>query len=379
MTGTTRTREGPAVPDGVLTRCLFCHGRLPANGRLVQLPLGTRIAYDPLAGRLWVVCGSCGRWNLCPIEAREAALYELERLVHDRGRPLAHTAHVSLFEADGLMVVRVGAAELVERAWWRYGRELRRRHLAVSSTRSAVAAYTLGAMASLGRMLGLTDPELSIDWEDTPVEDVLRWRRFGWAAWHGRETCPFCHSTLRALRYDLGWWVYPLRGPDGRLSVGVPCQRCDPWTPDKVYELHGDAAENVLRRLLAYQNIGGASERRIADAAREIERAGSVGAFTSGLTDRRTSLWKLGPVGTIGLEIALNEAAERRLLEMELRSVEFLWKREEELARIIDEELTPRGLFEAHVGRLPVRLSRRSARTGGAPARDGPAAPGACP
>jgi hypothetical protein len=144
------------------------------------------------------------------------------------------------------------------------------------------------------------------------------------------------------------------------LSVGVPCQRCDPWTPDKVYELHGDAAENVLRRLLAYQNIGGASERRIADAAGQIERAGSVGAFTEVVTGRRTSLWKLGPVGAIGLEIALNESVERRMLEMELRSIEFLWRREEELARIIDEELTPRGLLEAHLRRLPVRLRGRS-------------------
>lgn len=138
----------------------------------------------------------------------------------------------------------------------------------------------------------------------------------------------------------------------------------DPWTPEKVYELHGDVAENVLRRLLAYQNIAGASEGRITDAAREIERAGSAGAFTEALTDRRASLWKLGPVGTIGLEIALNESAERRMLEMELRAVAFLWKREEELARIIDEELTPRRLLEAHLRRLPVRLTRRAPPTG---------------
>lgn len=356
---TTTTDEGITANDTVLTRCLFCHVSLPRNRRLAHLPLGWRFAYDPVAGRLWVVCASCGRWNLWPIEARDAALYDLERLVHDRGRPLAKTANVALFEADGLTIVRVGAARLVERAWWRYGRELRKRRAAMASPRATVSAYALGGLSYVGSLLGLSDPDFSIDWEDTPVEDVVRWRRFGWAAWHGRETCPYCHSTLRALRYDLGWWVYPLRGPDGRLSVGVPCQRCDPWTPEKVYELHGDVAENVLRRLLAYQNIAGASEGRITEAAREIERAGSAGAFTEALTDRRASLWKLGPVGTIGLEIALNESAERRMLEMELRAVAFLWKREEELARIIDEELTPRRLLEAHLRRLPVRLTRR--------------------
>ena len=350
-------REGSV---GGLRRCIFCQVHLPANQRLQHVRRGRQIAYDPVAGRLWVICGACHRWNLYPLEERDAALYELEKLARDRGTPLARTANITLFQADGLAIVRVGAAVLMARAWWRYARELRRRKAALESPRSTIAAYTLGALAYLGGIVGLTDPDFAIDWEDAPVADVLRWRRFGWAAWHGRETCPFCHSTLRALRYDLGWWVYPLPGPDGRLSVGVPCQRCDPWTPDKVYQLHGDAAENVLRRLLAYQNIGGASERRIADAAGAIEQAGSVGAFTERVTGTPTSLWKLGPVGAIGLEIALNESVERRMLEMELRALEFLWKREEELARIMDEELTPGSLVAAHRRRLPVRLLGRS-------------------
>jgi hypothetical protein len=126
--------------------------------------------------------------------------------------------------------------------------------------------------------------------------------------------------------------VSPLRGPDGRLGVGVPCQRCDPWTPDKVYELHGDVAENVLRRLLVYQNIGGASERRIIDAATAIEQAGSAGEFSRSVTGNHESLWKMGATGTIGLEIALNESVEKRMLDLEVRALEFLWKREEERA-----------------------------------------------
>jgi hypothetical protein len=143
--------------------------------------------------------------------------------------------------------------------------------------------------------------------------------------------------------------------------VGIPCQRCDPWTPDKVYELHGDVAENTLRRLLAYQNIGGASERKITDAARAIEYAGSAGAFAQDVTHRRESLWKMGQTGTIGLEIALNETVERRMLDLEIQAIEFMWKREEEIARIIDRELTPRRLLEAHVRRMPVRLQPRFA------------------
>lgn len=346
----------------MFTRCLFCHKPFPENGQLAHMPRGRRIAFDPVRGRLWTVCGGCHRWNLAPIEDRDAALYELERLVRDHARPLTHTANITLLVAGPITLIRVGDAGLAEQAWWRYGRELRKRRASFESRRSKVTAYTFGALQYVGEMIGLADEDLSIDWEDTPVADVLRWRRFGWAAWHGRETCPHCHSTLRALRYDLGWWVYPLRGADGRLGVGIPCQRCDPWTPDKVYEIHGDVAENVLRRLLAYQNIGGASERRITDAAKAIEAAGSAGEFALDATDRRRSLWKMGQVGTIGLEIALNESVEKRMLDLEVRALEFLWRQEEELARIIDNELTPARLLEAHLRRLPIKVRPRIGR-----------------
>jgi hypothetical protein len=346
----------------MFTRCLFCHKPFPENRQLAYMPRGRKIAFDPVKGRLWAVCESCHRWNLAPIEEREGALYELERITRDHARLIGQTANVTLLQAGPMTLVRVGDAGLVEQAWWRYGRELRKRKASYESRRSKVTAYTFGAMQYLSDMIGFSDGDVAIDWEDTPVADVLRWRKFGWAAWHGRETCPHCKSTLRALRYDLGWWVYPIEGPDGRLGVGVPCQRCDPWTPDKIYELHGDVAENALRRLLAYQNIGGASERRITDAARAIEDAGSAGEFALGVSSDRRSLWKMGATGTIGLEIALNESVEKRMLDLEVRALEFMWKREEDIASIIDRELTPRRLLDAHLRHLPIKLRPRMAR-----------------
>ena len=66
--------------------------------------------------------------------------------------------------------------------------------------------------------------------------------------------------------------------------------------------------------------------------------------------------------GTIGLEIALNESVEKRLLDLEASALEFLWKREDELARIIGQELTPRRLLEAHLRHLPIKLRPRVAR-----------------
>jgi hypothetical protein len=199
--------------------------------------------------------------------------------------------------------------------------------------------------------MGLSDGEVTIDWKDQPRLDILRWRRFGWAAWHGRETCAYCRSTLRALRYDLSWWVYPLEGPQGALELGVPCPRCDPWTPDNVYVIRGPQAEGALRRCLAYQNISGAPEARILEAAGAIEASGSTVDFTKQLARGRESLWRMRGTRALALEIALSDSLERRLLDREIRSLDFMWQKEEELAAITDEELTPLPIRRGLIGR----------------------------
>jgi hypothetical protein len=325
-------------------RCLFCRKPFPANGELRHFPHATRIAYDPERGRLWGVCGSCWRWTLWAIEERGAALDELEQAARDRGKLVARTANVSLLQLGGTLLIRVGDARLVEQAWWRYGGELSRRRASVESRSARLATYAWGALAYVGDLAGLYEGEVPIDWKDQPRIDIVRWRRFGWAAWHGRETCRYCNSTLRALRYDLSWWVYPREGGDGDeggLELGVPCPRCDPWTPDHVYLLRGTQAEMVLRRCLAYQNVSGAPESRIRDAASAIEASGSAGAFARGAAQRGESLWKMRGTRALALEIALSESAERRRLDPEARAMDFMWRQEEEMAAIIDGELTP--------------------------------------
>lgn len=324
-----------------MRRCLCCGSAFPANDAFQALPLGRTIAFDPARGRLWVICRRCHAWNLHPLEDRLPALEELERAARDRGEPLGGTDHVTLLRLGRVLLVRVGPAGLRERAWWRHGRELRVRRDAYASASARVTAATFGALRRVGGLLGLGDPDAPIRWDDNPRADILRWRRFGWAAWRGRERCPFCRSTLRALTYDVSWWVYPLMDEEGRTEVGVPCPRCDPWTPEKLYRIRGPEAETVLRRVLAYQNVAGAPDGVIRTAATAIEVAGSPGEFALEAARAHRSLWKLGTVGSVALEIALAESWEDRLLDLDARAVEFLWRREEELARIMDEELTP--------------------------------------
>ena len=139
------------------------------------------------------------------MERRWEALHELERMVRDRSHLVAETDNIALLSVGDLFLIRVGKAGLAEGAWWRYGRELHRRRSRFHGTRSRLTAYTFGAVAYLSDVVGLGDDDLSIGWDDTPAADVLRWRRFGRAAWHGSVDCPYCNSSLKALRYDLSW------------------------------------------------------------------------------------------------------------------------------------------------------------------------------
>ncbi len=83
---------------------------------------------------------------------------------------------------------------------------------------------------------------------------------------------------------------------------------------------------------------------------------GSAEAFEAQVTKQRRSLWGMGKTHSIALEIALNESVERRIMGLELQAIEFTWKHEEELARIIDEQLTPDDVRERHLRRLPVTV-----------------------
>jgi hypothetical protein len=341
----------------LFTRCLFCLRAFPSNRMFGHVPPGRRLAYDPGRGRLWSVCGNCGRWSLVPVEERADAIWHLERLVRDGASAVAHTAEISLHRTQELAIVRVGRATEAEQAWWRYGRTLRRRQREFARFGSRVSAVAYGAVAYVGEAAGFLD--LDITWDRTALADIQRWRHFGWAAWHGRVRCPQCNSVLRALRYDLSWWLYPRYGADGELIVGVPCSRCDPWSPRDVFDITGPHAVQLLRRVLAYQHITGASERQVTDATRLIDEAGSAEAFVRRCATGASSIWRLGAVRALALEIALGESDERRQLDTELTALERRWREEEALARIIDEELTRASELRRHMRRLGVLRQRR--------------------
>src|ERR1043165_4386793 len=140
--------------------CIFCHGALGTNEAVEHFPVGRRLAFDAARGRLWVVCKSCERWNLSPLEERWEAIDECERLFSDARLRLS-TEHIGLAALrEGLTLVRIGAPKRPEFAAWRYGDQFgrRRRRYIVGGGALGVAA---GAMLS-APFIGLMIPAVGI-------------------------------------------------------------------------------------------------------------------------------------------------------------------------------------------------------------------------
>ena len=329
-------------------RCLVCAASFEANEQLEHLPQGNRLAFDPQRGRLWVVCKACRRWSLTPIEERWEALEELEKLTRDKARLLSQTDNIALLRAGPLEIVRVGRAQLTEEAWWRYGRELASRRqnwnkLGVAGT-VAAGAVLLGGWATGG--MTLFGAWLVMGHGSETVRDGARWLRFGSSAWHGDEACAGCGYRFRTLPYReraaLG--LMPT-GEPGKVELAARCPRCGSYR-DGGLHLRGEQADRTLRRVLAYHHFAGASERRVVSAARLIQEAGSPQDLARIVVKDGRRLGDLQRTGGIALEIAVNEASEQHLLELELAELEAHWRREEELASIVDGELTPLPMLE---------------------------------
>ena len=325
------------------TRCIVCATPFEPNEELGHLPNGRRLAFDPARGRLWLVCRACRRWSLTPIEDRWEALEELDKLTTDKAHLLSQTDNIALLRHGPLEIVRVGRAQLSEEAWWRYGRELASRRkkwqkLGFAGTLAAGAvlagSWATGGMTFFGAWLIMGHGSET-------VRDGARWLRFGSTAWQGEQRCAKCGAPQRSLpfreRAALG--LFPGSEP-GDIELVARCHRCGTYR-DGGLRLRGQEAERTLRRVLAYHHFAGASERRVLSASRLIQEAGSPRDLARIVVKDGRRFGDLQRTGGIALEIATNEANEQHLLELELAELEAHWKREEELASIIDGELTP--------------------------------------
>ena len=321
----------------MMRTCLYCGRSVSKHAGDDDFP-AARLAFDPLRQRVWTVCWACRGWNLWYPDERGTALDWLERAAR-RARLLWQTDNVALLELGGRELIRIGKSDLKEEAWWRYGRALRRRHAGYKSRLSMVGVASYAAISYMGTGLGLTGITGDFRNEEDVYAGVMRWRQFGETAWSGRAACPYCNSVLLKLYFFKTRSLLLLPGESDDLTAGLPCSRCDPWTYEKVHRFEGGAGEDVLRRVLAYQNISGASFADLGAAVRTIKAAGSAERLVQALAADRASLASLDRTRALALEISLNHEVERRMLAREALGLDTAWRHAEELASIMDNEL----------------------------------------
>ena len=88
-------------------RCATCGRPFPANGELVSLPHGKRLAFDPELGRVWRICTKCGEWSAVDdaVVVSAAAADLGIRLLN--ATPSDQAAGAALFKTGPLEVLRV--------------------------------------------------------------------------------------------------------------------------------------------------------------------------------------------------------------------------------------------------------------------------------
>lgn len=336
-------RGGGIDSRSMYTHCFVCHAPFPTGTLVEHFPVGRRIAYDPERGRLWAICEACGGWTLAPFAERWEALEELERIVTAyggrRARLAGKTDNIALFKVGPVDIVRVGRTDLVEEAAWRYGRPAERRPASGEANPFAPRPLRLGE-----RLLGMAYLMRSrIDGKHGTSQrgTMRRWIRFGDVAWRGERECKACGFVIRELSYFQCRALILREGEAGGLTPSLvrACPQCHDEM-DGGLHLDGTSAEFVLRRVLAYQHDRGTPPGHLRAAAHLIELGGGPSGLSSILARYSRYLGDLPITSAVALRVLANDAYEQRLLGLEAAAVERQWQREEELASIIDGDLT---------------------------------------
>ncbi|MGQ0712545.1 MAG: hypothetical protein ACT4PJ_02305 [Gemmatimonadaceae bacterium] len=320
--------------------CLFCHASLGANEAIEHFPVGRRLAFDPAKGRLWVVCRTCERWNLSPLEERWEAIEESERRFQTT-RMRVSTDNIGLAKLrEGLELVRVGPALRPEFAAWRYGDQFGRRRRRVM-LQAGLGLGALGAMVAGGVAAGAGIGGFGWMIIQSARHIVHGNPRavVGHVPWHDGGTIAVRRSHLKHTRWRI-------EGDNEEPSLAIAFKR-------GLVTLTGEDARRQAGILIVHANRRGGTRKQVQHAVDRIQEMGSAEAVVSAMATRREPppVWKksaddVEPFGIsaerrLAFEMALHEEQERRALQGELKALEHAWHAAEEIAKISDNLLVP--------------------------------------
>jgi len=318
---------------------MFCNRPLGNNAVIETFPVGRRLAFDAVRGRLWVVCRKCERWNLTPIEERWEAVEACEKIFRET-RVRVSTDNVGLAKhREGLELVRIGEPMRPEFAAWRYGDQFGRRRKRQLFVGAATAAV-IGGVVIGGIATGLFSAVVL----SQSGSFVNAWR-------NGRTLVKYRKDdggVLKLKRMDLLGTRVRASDDEVGFKVEVRKGKRKEW-------FQGAEARRVAGAIIPKMNATGGKLDTVQCAVDQIESSGHPQEFLDDLTasdrfrDRKGIpgyINKMPKPTKLALEMALHEEQERRALEGELWMLEQAWRQAEEIAEISDNLLLPQGAKE---------------------------------
>ena len=347
--------------------CIHCQRDLGRNALIEHLPIGRRIAFDAAAGRLWVICAACARWNLVPFVLRWEAIEAGEKLYRDATSRMS-TGEIGLAKTrEGTDLVRIGTPLRPEMAAWRYGASFLSRRWTYAKTMGPVmllmaAAQGVGIFRDtlgLAMIPGIFLPYLA---------GYLHHRYVGGRTY---ARIPVASDVAYLTRY-LVKQVVVNPATDGAVELWMPIMQgrvedvslvrgamngvtllarslrdrnaipmANALLPKHFTRVGQHEHSRVLRQVLPLLHESGARSAVVREA---------VGHLDAGHTDVRSllyagrSTWNIEPTALeniyrprrLALEMLVHEDSERRWLAGELLELEAEWRRANDMASIAD-------------------------------------------
>jgi hypothetical protein len=377
----------------MLASCIHCQSDLGRNELIETLPIGRKIAFDEATGRLWVICGSCARWNLVPFESRYEAIEASERIYRDAKRRMS-TGEIGLAKtSEGTDLVRIGAPLRPEMAAWRYGQNFTKRRWKYATTIGPAIGLIAFApqiarslpydslVAPLGHSFSYALSILSMLLLPSVSSSIQR--RFIMGKTLARLPLPNGDAPIsRQLVHQI---LVDPTGPDSesaslRIWIPIPEQSVEdqPWlqfpilnslvrairvtrdtsaSPDSVSfrvtpkyldepthftSVNGAELGSALRVVLPVMNEPGASRSVVRHATDFLSTLGSTPhdlLFNGRQKWEKEEVVKLHTVNNerrLALEMHVHEDSERRWLAGELLDLNAEWQKANEIATIAD-------------------------------------------
>jgi len=328
-----------------LRTCLYCQTPLGEGIPTAPTP-SRRHAYDPWKGRLWEICPRCSRWSPVPLELRWETLEGWEEAVQDRGRILLEAPHLTLVTVGEGEVVRVGAPPLGVWGGWRYGDHLPdlpplrrgwwggfwRRWLGSLPPPPLEGYDPYGFTGPLGGVAGTRGPTR---WLGSPFLNQARALTVVFHSIPLAPECPHCGQALPILPWDFESLTFvDTREVEG-VGVEASCGSCLEKGIVPLSEVRP-----ALRLGLAVVD----SDRSIREwgeaAGGLLEEVGGGSALLRKLGEDGVPVGDLSRLERAAVGMALDAEAETQALELE-------WREAEEIAAILDGELSEVPGFKA--------------------------------